>query len=62
VVQVLKNIGYVLAAILALALFGAVAIAAIAFATAAGLFLCGIVVVGFVAYLIKEFCETKRSP
>lgn len=59
--SVLKNIGYVLAAILVLAVLvlgGALIAAVTAFI---GFVLFCIAVVGFIAYLIKDYCETKRS-
>jgi hypothetical protein len=58
---VIKWTGYVLAAslVLAVLLIGGALIAAIAFAV--GIALCTAAIVGFIAYLIKEYCESSSA-
>ena len=57
--QLLKGIGYTLAAILVLAVLLSVGALLSAIALASGTFLMGALVVALVAYCIKEYCESE---
>jgi hypothetical protein len=61
VVGVLRNIGYVLAAIFVLTVLcvGGAIISAIVFV--GSVLLAGVAVIAFVAYCIKEYCENETS-
>lgn len=56
---VLKGIGYTLAAILVLTVLLTVGALLSALALASGTILMGALVVAFVAYCIKEYCESE---
>lgn len=59
--EVVRWIGYVLAAtvILGVLLIGGALIATITFVI--GFAMCAAVVIGFIAYLIKEYCESRPA-
>jgi hypothetical protein len=56
---VLKGLGYVVAAVLVVSVLGALSTLIAAIVAIAGLLFYGAIVVGFVAYCIKEYCEAE---
>lgn len=60
--DVLRTLGYVIAACLVVSVVIAGAAAVVTVAAIGGLLLGTATVIGFVAFCIKDYCETKTDP